>query len=173
MTYFLGYGDAQNIANEDGLGVDGEEEVDSEMSEEMGEDFYAGKYLRFFSMEDEDFFALTVECGIDRDISVTPSDDFGSLQLVVKIPIPPDAVIQQAGYHAARVSLEPVDEEFNIPTPRILSRLKEDKPIVYWYPNEKTPLWVTFKFKLEQETKASKIVAPIHLTNLFLSLSKT
>ena len=92
--------------------------------------------------------------------------------MTVKMPIPPDAVIQNAGFHAVQVSLDPVDEEFFLVTPKLLSRLKEEKQKVYWYPNEKTPLWVTFKFKYEVEAEATETTADVHLSELFTSLSK-
>ncbi len=88
------------------------------------------------------------------------------------MPIPPDAVVQAAGFHATQVSLAAVNEEFFFETPRLISRLKEDKPQSIYWPNEKTPLWVTFKFKYEEEAKASEISAQIHLSDLFTSLSK-
>ena len=152
MSHILGYDDAKDIAREDGMALVDSEYEEPEISEEEYEEReLAGKYVRYFTMDDEDTFAIVAEAGLNRSFETLVSDDRASVLLTVRIPIPPDALVQAAGYHAATVSLSNVDETFHIPAPRLIAK-KEDgseKKVIH-YPNQQTPLWYIFKFTLSK-----------------------
>ncbi len=115
--------------------------------------------------EDGDFFAVAVECGLQRKLKAEADLDHLHVKLSISIPVPQDAMIQAAGFHAAQNPMEPIEEEFYIQPPRPLSKFHHPQEI--WFPSQKTPLWVIFKFRLEEFVAPDQMKADIDLTQLF------
>ncbi len=131
---------------------------------------FAAKYLRFFYHTDETTFSLFIECGVERHLEVQVMEDFGGVILKVEIPIPPDELLQLAGYHAVTISLEGINEEFNIPTPKKLKKPLTRK--IFQYPSSKLPLWIVYKYDLEEEEEQATIDPDKFDINLVSLLSK-
>ena len=73
------------------------------------------------------------------------------------MPIPPDQLISQAGYHAVQGErLNEIEEEFYFDAPegrRFSVNQDESHQKAYYYPDAMFPQWVFFKFDLEKERK--------------------
>lgn len=167
----LGYDEAQDLANN----YDGEAEAerieDDVSSDVMSETEYASKYFRFFQLSGlDDYFAIAVECGLERDIRCEADMDLRRVKLNVKLPVPPDAMVQAAGYHAVENTLVGLEEEFYFPTPREISTTH--RPETIFYPNPETPLWVIFKFRLAEFVIPEQMKADIHLVDVLLNSRK-
>jgi len=98
---------------------------------------------------DDDYFALIVEINLNRKLTVVPTSDQCALEFNLYIPVPPDEVIQNSGFHAVEHTLCHVDESFTIPTGRKISSKSQT---IYW-PTKQTPLWITFKFEFAKDLK--------------------
>lgn len=155
-------------ANADDFVVD---KVEASVDESIPEIVYASKYLRILPMDDDEHFALALECGLERKFDVVPNEEYNSVLVNVHLPIPPDTIAQVAGFHAAsQLNFASLDETFEFPTPRPISRV--DKAVRIWYPNEITPIWVIFKFKLEQDILPEKVEANVNLLSEFMKLGE-
>jgi hypothetical protein len=124
----------------------------------------AQKYGRFFILSDEDYFAVAVETNLNRKITVVPNSDHTSVLLKLNIPVPPDELVQASGFHAVQISLTEVDESFEIPTGKKISGKSEK----IFYPNEKTPLWITFKFEFSKEVEETQLTFDEDLIQKFV-----
>jgi hypothetical protein len=68
------------------------------------------------------------------------------------MPVPPDTLIEMAGLTATSVSLEPTNRVFTVyPPRRQASKLRS-----FEIPNDQTPLWLIFKYDLEEEEEVAK-----------------
>jgi hypothetical protein len=116
------------------------------------------KILRYFTHTENDDFAVFVECGLDRVIKTLMSTDRESIELTINIPLPPDDLLHSVGFmHASKVIIEETNEIFTIMAPAKLS--KHHKHVKY-YPNQETPIWVIFMYKLE---KLDEVETPFEL----------
>ncbi len=144
----IGYGDAVKVAENSKKEIADEQEDDEDEEEEdLDGTEIASKYVRFFSHVEGNLFALFVECGLDRIIKAFVLDHT-AIELQFIIPLPSDKLLHKAGFqHAAKFSLQDTRGTFIIKAP---ARLKNDKEVVY-FPSQETPLWVVFKYKIEEE----------------------
>jgi hypothetical protein len=125
----------------------------------------AGKLLRFFTHNDRVYFYLFVECGVQRVIHVKPVFDYSYLELSISIPSPPDELFHFVGIkRATDVTIEETEELIYVQPPRRLAIAKERK---YYYPSEKKPLWVVFRYELEVPKEPEDVEVKIDLTELF------
>lgn len=151
------YGKSRELQEDVVFSVDEDGESDSEATDVAS----ACKYGRILKIFGETHFAVIVETNLNRKITVTPSSDHGSVLLNFQIPIPPDEMIIASGFHAVEVSLSKVDETFTIHTGRKISTTTQT---IFW-PNEETPLWITFKFAYEKETEETSLTYDINLVD--------
>jgi hypothetical protein len=167
FTNIKGQNDLLNIAKNDGIAwsQEGEESL-QESDDSLDEGVIAPKYIRYFPHHNDKFFCLFVECGINRNINVEIDEGYMGLILKIKIPPPPDSLLQKAGFQASSILLEAVEEEFTIETPKKIS-LDENTHEVLYEPSKEKPLWVVFKYAFdEHKVEAGKNVE-INLTSLF------
>jgi hypothetical protein len=160
QTNNLGYAKSKKIAKTAGKELEDDilltDEAEEEEDEaENGELNLAGKYFRFFTHSEGENFALFVEHGINREIEATLSPDHHSIDLNVKIPLPPDGLLQAAEFHASTAHLNEVDEIFQIDSPKKLD--PTTKKMIH-YPKPNLPVWVIFwyKFAVEKEEVVDK-----------------
>jgi hypothetical protein len=160
--------DLTRIAREDGLvneEIDAEEAEESSSEEERLHYELASKLLRFFTHNDEDYFFLFVECGVKRVIHVKPVFDSRQLELSVSIPVPDDALFHFVGIkHATDVTIEPTEEVIYITPPR---KLAAKSGVKFFYPSEKKPLFVAFKYEMEVPVDPEEAKVNVDLTDLF------
>ncbi len=169
---FLGYDDAAKIAKQDGFPLVDDDDLitstESQAEELDNLNEIAGKLVRFFTHSEENKFALFVECGIERVIQAVPTPDHDSIQLTIKIPLPPDDLFHYNGFkHATKISLNETDETFLIPSPRRLST-KHKK--VNYYPNNKVPIWVVFMYEFEEDSEDELQEVKVNLMNSLTGL---
>jgi hypothetical protein len=91
--------------------------------------------------------------------------DHLSLSFTFEIPVPPDELLREAGFHASMAQLHPVIEQFTVDAPKKLD--PQSKKILF-YPRKETPLWTVYKYSFEKEIKdeePDKI--EIDLTSMF------
>lgn len=167
LLYFLaililvGQDDARSISTADGEALEEKEYYGEELEEDENdnnvETEIAGKYVRFFTHTEGDSFSIFVECGLQRTITETVVAET-LVEITVTIPIPPDALLQTAGYHASTSSLQAVKSTFYFDAPRRLLDLTTLK-----YPNEKTPLWLIFKYNLEVDKLRETTVVDVDM----------
>lgn len=128
------------------------------------------KYLRIFTQTDDSSFAVFAEYGINRKYTAKLTSDT-DVELKVIIPIPPDQLISQAGYHAVQgARLSDVEEEFYFEAPegRRFSVNQDEHKKATYYPNDLFPQWVYFKFELEKERKEFEVATDVDFqANLF------
>jgi hypothetical protein len=127
--------------------------------------------LRFFTAshpQDNNFFSIFVECGITRHIDVKVAADRMSANIHVQIPVPPDELIQMAGYHSTSISLEGTNRIFTVFPPK---KLTLEKSELLYFPSKEFPIWLIFKYQFEEE-KEEIMEADIYLTNLLTAAAK-
>jgi hypothetical protein len=123
----------------------------------------ASKFVRFFTCHEQTKFVLFVEVGMTRKIATKISSDHSEIELSINYPCPPDELLHKAGFeHAAKFSLEETEEKFVFEAP--FGKFQNQN--VDYYPNKKTPLWVFFKYDLEEEVEQATVSLNIDLTNL-------
>jgi hypothetical protein len=160
----LGYSKGKRIAKSSGKELEEEILSDDESSsstEDVVENL-AAKFFRFFTHNERDEFALFVEHGINRVIEALLSPDHHSIDLTVKIPLPPDGLLQAAGFHASTAHLEEVNEVFKIDAPKKLD--STSKKVIY-YPNAEVPIWMVFWYKFVEEKEEAVDKCSIDLSS--------
>jgi hypothetical protein len=153
---YLGYSEGKKYARQEGIELlqSDEERANDEVSEELDDELiHAAKYFRFFTHTENEEFALFVEHGLNRDHEVQLMQDQQTLSLKVNIPVPPDELLNLAGFHASMASLGPVKEEYTIQSSR---KLDAKSKIIFHYPSLDAPVWTVFKYKHEKEKETEK-----------------
>jgi hypothetical protein len=144
-------------------------EDNTEKEEEMVTEI-ASKCVRFFTAshpQDNNHFAVFVESGFDREVDTTVSDDHTEVYIHIKMPTPPDALVQSAGFHATNVPLEETNQVFTVHPPKRLAS-KHRELIEYHPPEHPVTTWFIFKYEFEEEVVEEKMVArSIDIAKLF------
>jgi hypothetical protein len=162
--------DARKISKQDGEALqedeanfidDSPKEYDEEMEQKMNAK--VAKILRYFAHSENDTFALFVETGLNRKISCQLVNENTEIELKVTIPIPPDELIQLAGYHAATMQLEPTEENIHIQAPSTRKFSSKNKSILK-YPSKEAATWIIFKYDLEVEKEEEILEVDVDLT---------
>lgn len=144
----LGYDAGKQIAATDGKFLPEDEDYDFVEEDRWIDGFEDGCRcsLRFFEHSDNNTFSIFCESGLERTwIADIANED--SIDLTIKIPIPPDELIKAAGYHAVNFNLQETEEVFRIQAPRRFANDTKERKI--YYPSEETPLWTIFQYDLE------------------------
>lgn len=133
----------------------------------------ASKTLRFFNHFKDPFFFLFVECGISqRTISAQASPNHEFIELNIKMPGPPDELIQSV--HANKVLVTDYEGNFKISVPGYISKNPKDKKVRY-FPSEETAFWVIYEFRiLQQREEDQEEVMKVEsdLATKFIDLTK-
>jgi hypothetical protein len=173
----LGYGDARKIAGitpatGEECSLD-DEDPQGNNTEEITD--LASKCIRFFTAShttDNNHFAVFVESGFDREVDATVTEDHTQVDIHVKMPTPPDSLIQKAGFHASNVPLEETNLTFPVYPPKKLSP-KHRELILYKPPEHPVTTWFVFKYEFEKEVVEEKLVAHCdELGKLFAQAAK-
>jgi hypothetical protein len=124
----------------------------------------ASKYVRFFNLQEESKYALFVETGPMRNITAKLSTDHSQIHLSITYPCPPDELVHKGGFkHAAKFALKETEEIFVFEAPFS----KFQKQTVDYYPNKVTPLWLIFKYELEDDQEQTTVGLNLDLSNLY------
>jgi hypothetical protein len=132
----LGKEDLNEIAEEDGLANEDEEEVDEEsFGEEPFESLdVASKFVRVLHQEEANSFVIFIELGVtDREIQLMIVNEHSQIELSYKVPAPPDELFQAAGLHATLVDTEETFEVFYFTPSKRLTGAHEE----LFYPKTK------------------------------------
>lgn len=146
------------IAEEDGERLTASTDI-SEGDWSHDEDYeteHAGKYARFFARKEDNDFAIFCELGLDRAYEAKVVMD-NVVNLIITIPLPPDALLAAAGFPATHGHLQEVKESFSFKTPRKIVR--DSGVIQSFYPTKEIPEWVVFKLKIEDEKGPNEITS--------------
>lgn len=157
----LGKNDLDEIAISDGepyLEDDAEDydEVDTGYSEYE----VASKFIRVFTQEEDNYFCIFLELGVeDRIVQLTITNENSEIELSYKVPAPADALILAAGLHATKADVEETWEIFYFRPTKLLTGECEQIP----YPAT-VPTWMIFKYKLVEQKPNAPITANLHFT---------
>jgi len=166
------YDDAKAIAKKDGIPIEEitaeEVEEDENLKEELKNEI-ASKFVRFFTHSDEIVFALFIETGLKRKITVQLVNKRTAIELKIQLPLPPDDLLHFAGFsNASEFNLPHTDEAIIIETPAL-----SEQHTLHYYPNKKTPIWVVYKYRIEKQIEDEPEEIDIDLMSKILETDKS